>query len=247
MRGKYGKLAPVIHRNTLSFDKYVIPDRADLPVSPEKIFYEYKVSDSVWASTMFGNDTAGDCVLASFFHMAMNIDAHNDGIKSIPTAADVLALYYKLTGGADTGLDIANTLEVARTDGLLGRKILAWMAVDWTDADKTKLAIALTGGLDVGVQIFQSAEDQFDASKPWNLPNTGPLQGGHSIPYLGKGTAGETCITWATRQPTGESWFQANCDEAYVLIFPEWLEAAGRLPSFTLDLDALTADIKLLS
>ncbi len=255
MAGMLGKLDPVKHRCTLDFSKYIIPDHAAellaLPTAPDRAFWEYAVPDKVWGSTMFGNATAGDCVLASFFHQAMNVDANTKRKLVIPSEADILNLYSQLTGwdpytgNNDTGLVMTDTFEIARITGLLGRTILGWAKVDWTDPQHSMLAVALFSGMSVGIQVPQSAMDQFDAGQPWNT-SSGAIVGGHNVPVFGEWYDGGTAITWAKRQPYYNPFLMTNCDEAYVLIFPEWFDAAGKTPKFALDLATLEADMNAL-
>jgi len=102
------------------------------------------------------------------------------------------------------------------------------------------------GGVDIGVNLPNSAMDQFGKGQPWNVVfDDGGIDGGHSIPLFGYGSAGTTCVTWGQRQPMSWNWFLKYCDEAYAAISLDWLTASGTAVN-QIDLPTLQADLKAI-
>jgi hypothetical protein len=55
---------------------------------------------------MFANDTVGDCVIAEHAHQLLRFAFYQQQKQITITDAEVLAEYYKETGGPDSGLDM---------------------------------------------------------------------------------------------------------------------------------------------
>ncbi len=244
---KLGKLAPKPNSKTLKFSKYLKADA--LPAPPTKVFWEYKIPAPTWG--MFGNDTVGDCTCAAMAHMLMNWTAHTGSIV-IPTDADVLKAYSAISGydpvsGAnDNGAAMTDVLAYWQSTGLAGHKIDGWVQIDHTNYKQVQQAIYLFGGLDIGVQFPNSAMDQTNAGKTWDvLPNDGGIDGGHCVCNFGYGAAGTTAVTWGQLQPMTWKWWKAYVDEAYAVVSLNWLDASGIAPSH-LDVATLRADLQAL-
>lgn len=234
-------LPPKPNAQTLQFSKYA---GASLPPPPTKVYWEYKVPAALWG--MDGNDSVGDCTCAAIAHMVANATAHT-GDLFIPSKDDCLKVYADVTGydgteATDNGAVITDILAYWKTTGIAGHKILAWAALD-KSIDEVKQGIWLFGGVDIGITVYQSMEEQFANGQPWDNPSGAQL-GGHSIPLFGYGRDGTTGLTWAALQQMGWATFQQICSEAYVVITPDWLQQ-GKTPN-GFDLVGLEADIALL-
>lgn len=246
-RYKLGKHAPKVHSKTLLLSKYT----AALPAPPAKVFREWKIPAGGWG--MYGNDTAGDCTFASPAHMEMLWTGHT-GTLFIPAESDIIAGYSAVsgydpaTGANDNGAAITDVLAYWQNTGIAGRKILGWAQVDQTNIDAVKQAIWIFGAANIGVNLPNSAMDQFNNGQPWTmLADDGGIDGGHCIPLMGYGSQGTSCITWAEREGMDWNWFQKYCDEAYVVITQDWLnQATGTTPS-GFDLATLQADLKAIA
>lgn len=242
MSGKLGRLPRKEHPRTLKLSKYT----ASLP-EPSKAYWEYMVSN--WP--MMKNDTVGCCTCACAGHMIQNWTAHTFGMQ-VPSDADILAAYSAVsgydpaTGNNDNGAAITDVLSYWQGNGIGGRKILAWAEIDASNIDAVKQAVFLFGGVDIGFNVPQPAMDQFDAGQTWTTIPNSAIEGGHSVPVLGYGSAGCTCVTWAKLQPMTWDFFKAYCDEAYAVITSDWLTAARTTPIAGLDLAALQADLAAL-
>ena len=242
MAGKLGRLPRKEHPRTLKLSKYT----ASLP-EPSKAYWEYMVAN--WP--MLANDTVGDCTCACAGHMEQNWTAHTFGLQT-PTDEQILAAYSAITGyipgdpSTDNGAAITDVLDYWQDAGIAGRKILAWAEIDAADIDAIKQAVFIFGGLDIGFNVPQSAMDQFDAGQTWTVVPNSSIEGGHSVPILGYGSGGCTCVTWAKLQPMTWDFFKTYCDEAYAVITQDWLTAAQTTPIAGLDLAALQADLAAL-
>ena len=55
--------------------------------------------------------------------------------------------------------------------------------------------------------------------------------GGHCVPLSGYDANKIWCVTWGALQPMTWQFLSTYCDEAYVLLSQEWMEASGVSPS----------------
>lgn len=248
MAGKLGKLAPKSNAKTLQLAKYtanIIPDE------PEKVFREWRIPPNGWG--MYGNDIYGDCTCACPAHMEMLWTEHSNGLY-VPSEESILAAYSAVTGFSvgpppvnDNGAAITDVLDYWRTTGIAGKKIVGWAQIDQTNVKAIKQAIWLFGGINIGINLPNSAMTQFDQNLPWViLPNDGGIDGGHCIPLEGYGSEGTSCITWGRRQGMNWDWFLKYCDEAYAVITMDWIiQNTGKTPS-GFDLATLEFDLNAL-
>jgi len=252
--GKLGKLAPKVHEKTLLFGNF-LGDAIPPPAPPTKRAWEYGIPDSEWG--MYGNDQIGDCTCASKAHILMAVSA-NAGKLFVPTLDDVVSLYTNVTGydpaqtqpdgsnPTDNGAVMTDVYAYMLAHGFAGRKILGWVQIDHTNRTHFEQCVELFGACDVGVQLPASAMNQFNAEQSFDVVEPdGGIEGGHCIPFLGYGSLGETCITWARRKPAGIPWFQKYCDEAYGLIWEDWFDTTGVAPNH-FNKDALWAALQAL-
>ncbi len=239
---KLGRLPRKEHPGTLKLGKYLTVGAA-----PMKSYWEYKVGD--WP--MMVNDSVGDCTCACAGHMIQNWTAHTYGMAT-PTDDEIIAAYSAITGyvpgdeSTDNGAAITDVLSYWQNPGIAGHKILAWAEIDTKNLAAIKQAIFLFGGIDCGFNVPGSAMDQFNAGQTWTVVPGSDDEGGHSVPILGYGSLGATCITWAKRQPLAWDFFAQYFDEAYCIITQDWLTAAQTSPIAGLDLAALQADLAAL-
>ncbi len=248
--GKRGKLPPKPHRCNLPFEKYL---GVDLPKPSPVRAWEYVIRDDAWG--MLGNDTIGNCTVVSKAHILMAVTANTYGIGGIiiPTLDEVISLYSAITGydpktGAnDNGAAMTDVNDYLLKNGLAGHKLLGWVKIDHTSRVHFEQCVELFGACDTGVLLPDSAERQFDAGQNWDLVSPpDPGQDGHDVPYLGYGRQGETCITWARRQPCGISWFTQYADEGYGLIWEDWFDTHTGISPSHFDRDQLWEDLQAL-
>lgn len=244
---KLGKLAPKHNPKTLMFNKYLLPKA--LPPAPSKVFWEYKIPQPKWG--MFGNDRIGDCTCAAIAHMLMNWTAHT-GSMITPSEEEIISVYSAIsgydkdTGQNDNGAAITDVLAYWQKNGISGHKIDGWVQIDHTNLESVRQAIYLFGGLDIGVNLPNSAMDQTNDHKTWEVvADDGGIDGGHCIVNFGYGAGGTTVVTWGDLQPIAWDWFKAYCDEAYAVVSLDWLDKSGIAPNH-LNVAALRADLLAL-
>lgn len=244
---KLGKHIPKAHPKTLEFARYAV---GGLPASAEKVYREYKTPDS--AKKMFGNDSIGDCTCAGAANLLISATCHT-GEVVIPSDADVIAMYSAIsgydpsTGNNDNGAAMTDALEYLRTTGLSGHKILAWAKIDHHNLEHRQLAVDLFGATYVGVELPQSAMDQFGKNQPWEIVLGSVIEGGHAIVHPGYGAEGGDYVTWAKwDQKASAAWESQYVDEEYVIITEDWINQATQKTPGGIDLATLQEDISQL-
>jgi hypothetical protein len=255
---KLGKLPPKFHPKTLMLSKYLSSNL--LPNPAERVFREYKTPDA--AKQFFGNDEIGDCTCAGAANLLILATCHT-GTVVIPTLAEVIAMYSTVSGyipgdaSTDNGAAMTDVLSYLQSTGLSGHKILAWAAIDYTNLNHRQLGVQLFGATYVGVNLPQSAQDQFAAGTSWEVVPDDPIEGGHAIIHPGYGSEGGDYVTWAKwDQKASSAWENKYIEEEYVLITEDWFELVrkkhhgkkhkkSQTPS-GIDLATLEADLKAL-
>ncbi len=177
---------------------------------------------------MFANDVHGDCVIAARAHLTLRFEDIEQGSVQMITDQDVLAEYFKETGGPDHGLVILDSLNEWRQFGWkVGPKkkkytIHAFAQIDAHNHAEVQAAVYLLTAAYVGVALPKSAQAQIQSGQPWDV-TTGPdatpnSWGGHCIMIPGYTAAGPVCVTWGRKQQMTWAFFDKYCDEAYAIV-----------------------------
>jgi hypothetical protein len=242
---------PAVHTARTKRSKDIIA-RALAPLGTAPTISDDYVS-AVTAATggdwgILGNDQYGDCVPADDGHYLM-LRTANTGTIVIPTEAQVLALYSAETGfnpadpNTDQGTDETSDCEFMVSTGFLGHKADATTALDPTNLNNIKWCIQLFGGIKFGVNLPQSAMDQFDAGKPWGVvEKDGGIIGGHDVLGVKYDGTFFYVVTWGRLQIVDPAWILKYVEEAHALLFADWIAQNGTAPS-GLDLQALISDL----
>ena len=245
---KFGRLAPYPEsvKPRLKLANYL---HAPLPPAPAKVDWFSKIA--VWP--MFLNDTIGDCTVAAAGHMIESSSTYGSS-SVLLSDAQILAAYEEITGyqpgnpNTDAGARIQDVLGYWRSFGLGGHKALAFAQVDQANDTEVKQAVDLFGSLDLGINCPQSAIDQFQAGKPWDVvSDDGGIAGGHSIELAGYDGTYFYVVTWGELQPMTPAFWKAYVEEAWLAIIPEWFNAGIDPQGVDLyglgqDMSALTGD-----
>jgi hypothetical protein len=170
------------------------------------------------------NDQLGDCLDAAQAHMEQVFSAQVDGKPFVATDQDVLKAYEGLgyvpgDPSTDNGGTIPQALEVWRKQGIGGRTIKGWAEVSVSDHAELLSACAEFSGLYAGLNVPQSALDQFNAGQGWDVvAQDGGIAGGHCVPILGYDAAGVILVTWGRVIRATWPFFTAYFDELAVVI-----------------------------
>lgn len=245
---KLGKLAPKKDDRTLLLAKYFTDQLPAVPTSYDWV----DGAPPEWG--MMGNDTVGDCTCASAGHLLMLwTDAAGDLFT--PTDEQILAAYSAITGytpgdsNTDTGAAELDVLNYWKKKGIAGHQIGAYAAIDKTNTDLVTKATYIFCGAYIGLALPQSAQDQdvWDTvADDGSGASAAGSWGGHAVPVVAYDENGVTIVTWGALKKMTWAFWNAYCEEAYVIISPDFLTqdvspVGIDLASLQSDLAAVTA------
>jgi hypothetical protein len=126
----------------------------------------------------------------------------------------------------DQGGVITNVLDYFRTTGIGGHKITDHAEVNLTQF-RIEQAVSTFGGLDMGILLPKSAQDQ--VGDLWDIINfdvTGLASpgswGGHSVPIVKYDPTGLWVVTWGKLQKASWRWLECYADEGQACISPDY-------------------------
>jgi hypothetical protein len=241
-----GKAPKKWHAKTLFYRNYHVA----VPPAPSVCYYDKRIRQSDWQ--MYLNDNIGCCAVADPAHEILLHTSYTRQVAN-PTDNDVLNAYEKISGyvpgdaSTDSGCAMTDVWNYWSMTGIAGDKIAGWVEIDVKNADHVKQAIFAFGGIHLGVQLPNSALDQFNAGQPWTvLPDDGGLAGGHAVYVPGYRQGDWICpVTWGKAIEASWEWMLKYADEAYATVSLDWLSNIGLSPSH-LNLDALKQDLLAL-
>ena len=186
---------------------------------------------------MFGNDRWGDCVIAARANQTMRFEAYEHGVVPSITTQQCLDEYWKEEGYVPSSCWLFKAFQGPPPDnGLVALDSLnSWRKEGWImgtqPSDKIhafasalselefKLGCQYLEGVQVGVALPKSAEDQFSRNMPWEVvPDDGGIVGGHMIYGKGYNPTGPIIVTWAKEVQCTWDWYSKYRDEAYVCV-----------------------------
>lgn len=201
-----------------------------------------KVSWTVPSWPMYLNDQLGDCTEAGKGHMIQALSAWGEG-KELTVTDNQVEAWYERDGGyvpGDPSTDNGCVMQDVLNNWNLDDKALFPISEfaelkDYYSIAKVKQALYLFGAVYVGVNLPQSAVDQFNAGLPWTYVPGSPIAGGHAIVLSEVLAAGNTdvmhLVTWGQLQPASISWWNHYVEEAWVVLSPDWVNKSGVDPS----------------
>jgi hypothetical protein len=230
-----------------------------LPARPGAVRWHYRdvfkrtalklppaVFGHIWNQTkidMLGNDQCGDCVWATQAHLLQAMQRGVGKPQTQFTAESVIGDYSAFTGydphepNSDTGTNMADAASYWRRTGITdgsGAKhtIDAYVSITFEDTDELLQAAYDFGGVGLGLNLPQSAIDQFDRHIPWrNSFINGKAAGGHAVALLGRNSRGHAIIaTWDGITAANMSFIKKYADEALAFLSLEYLDAKGLNP-----------------
>lgn len=208
--------------------------RVGVQIPPHPASEDYAAGLTAWQ--MLGNDQAGDCVAVTWANARRLVTA-TLGSEDYPTQDEVWSVYQTQNPGfdpsgtantdgpgssSDGGMDIQTLLEYLTSEGGPdGVKPVAFAQVDYTNDDELDAALAIFGGVWVGVTVTQANLDQFQNSQPWDYDASSPNDGGHCV-LAGGYLPGDTrFITWAAETGFTDEFRAHQVEECWVVIWPE--------------------------
>jgi hypothetical protein len=233
--------------------------------SPDWVSAVMKQSSGGWG--MDGNDQYGDCTCADCAHQEM-LRTANVGTIWIPSQLQVLALYAQFQGytgdpsnlhaiesylaNNDNGCDELTVIQYLTQHGWLGRKLNGSASLDPTQLDQLKWAVCLFGASRLGLNLPDSAMDQFNNGQPWDYVEGAQLDGGHDVPLVKYDASTYYVVTWGQLWPVTPAFMTAKYDdgspyveEAHAELALDWVNAKGTAPD-NLDMDQLAADLSAI-
>ena len=207
---------------------------------------------------MLGNDTYGNCVAVTWANVRRLVSFVLTGKDVYPSQDGVDAVYRTQNPNfpdEDNGMDIQTLLEyLVKNGGPDGVKALGFAAVDYTNADEVKAAIAIFGSVWTGVNVLKVNMTQFDQGRPWDYSVASSVDGQHSVVSGGYGdtpadtgalSGDEKFITWAQETSFTDAFWSHQVEEAWVVLWPEMLNdpdflAGIDLATFAADYTAIT-------
>lgn len=224
-----------------------------VPAHPSSADHFSRVSD--WG--LYGNDRYGVCGPTSLANQRKLTSLYLTGLEKSPTQDDVFDLYRRsgnprfdpATGADDNGVDMQTMLEAALEGGIGGDKPLAFAAVDHTNLEEIRAAVAVFGSVLYGVNLETAQQDQTDAGV-WDYRRSGEW-GGHAVlggrySDLSDDAADRTgVVTWAELVDMTDSFMAHQLEEVWVVIWPEHLGSRAFLEG--VDQQALARDYEALT
>lgn len=243
---KFGKKPVVYDRRDLQFMRY---RTGVLPAHPAQFGHENLIGADAWG--MLGNDTVGDCVFAGSDHETM-LWTTEAGDSAMFTPENAIADYSAVTGydpndpSTDKGTDVRQALQYRQQTGLIDasgnrHKIGAYLALEPGNFDSLLETMYLFSAVGIGIEVPQSAMDQFNAGQPWSVVHgSQEMVGGHYAPLVAE-RGNLICVTWGRLQQMTLQFYMKYCDEAWAILSPEMLKEGVSLEGF--DLAQLKADL----
>lgn len=171
-----------------------------------------------------GNDRYGDCTIAGVAHLIAAWNAEVKDNDHVPNGNQVVAQYFKLSGGTDTGLNEHDVLRTWQRSGLFGHRIAAYAPVQPTDIAGLHRAVAFYGGAYLGIECPESCQEQFQAGKPWTYEPDAPIEGGHCIVALGYDAHYVYCATWGGVAPVTYAFLAHYLEETWAVIPAQFVD-----------------------
>lgn len=210
-----------------------------------------------WASKvptwpMYLNDQIGDCTCAGVGHAIQAFTAFASTEKTVADN-DVLKVYEAVsgynpsTGANDNGAVEQDVLQYWHDTGMAGHKISAFASVNISSLTDMRLALRWFGSVYLGINVPQSAEDQFSAGQPWAVdPNANnSIIGGHCVVMQEWDPQFARVVTWGALQRMTWGWFEKYGEEAWVVVTPDFAKSNG-LEASGVSVAQLVADFKAL-
>lgn len=218
------------------------------PAHPVSV--DYLASLSNWK--VLGNDQYGDCVSVGVANMRRSTTAalSTETYASLNEVLDFYKTQNPSFPAEDNGMDMQTALEyLVAHGGPDGVKALAFAKVDHANLAEMDAAVAIFGGVFVGINVLAANMTEFDRQQPWDYIAGSPVDGGHAV-WAGGYNAADIrndirFITWAKETSFTDAFVSHQMDEAWVVVWPEHLGSKAFLAG--VDLTQMAADYAALT
>lgn len=245
---KLGRNKPLVIPPHLRLGNYML---RKMPTPPPTV--NYGAGASTWLANILGNDANGDCTIAAAFHIsgALLLNA-GQSLPSVYTTATAVALYYKLTGGPDVGLDEQTVFNWWQSNGLLDgtHKIVARVFVDPTDIEQIQTALWLFENLYFTAALPDAWVNPMPASNgfTWGVAGDSDPDNGHAYMGFAYDSIGVQTDTWGlfgttTYAAIAKYNCQASGGGCYAVISQDAINTGTQKAPNGFDWSQLVADI----
>ena len=250
-RFKLGKKSA--RRGAVRFKLSTYLKKHHLP-APPKVFGHHALIRN-WG--MLGNKKYLDCVWAGAAHETMLWNKEANRIVEFNDPG-VLKPYAAVTGfkkndpKTDKGTDAQHAASYRRKTGIVDvkgkrHKLAAYLALSPGNVDQLILAMYLFSAVGIGLKLPESAIDQFQAGKPWDIVSRMKPMGGHYVSGVGRDAKGNiVVVSWGRTQLMTPRFYRKYCDEVIAYVTEDMLVPPLRRSLDGLDIKQLMADLKTL-
>ena len=244
---KLGKKPARKNSVILKFADYL--DVSKFPKIPNHFGHEGFQDTFNWG--VLGNDTVGDCVIAGAMHETMIWSRVGQGKIAQFSKESAIKTYSEITGyspdnaNSDQGTDMAVAASYRKNTGVLGsdgirHKVAGYLALNPGNLQQHLIAMYLFGAVGIGILFPNSAMQQFNQGRVWDIDNSSSIEGGHYVPLVAN-RSHILCVTWGRLQGMTNEFFQRYNDESIVYLSEEMLKNRKSAEGF--DYDQLTVDL----
>lgn len=233
------------------FDSALHPEAVTLPQSVDYF-------SQVTTVGMHLNDQWGCCTCSGCANIVQGITTYGLGKEVVVPDADVLKEYEKAgfnpndgppgNNPTDQGWTCADALAYLKHTGLAGHKIAAYGQVSYTDHAKVQLVLSQFGYASLGVNLPQSAMDQFNAAEKagtvatWSVSGSSTIIGGHCIIACGYTPLGPVIWTWGAHVQLTWAWVDTYVAEFWPVVSLDWVDGASKKDPEGVDKAALASE-----
>lgn len=247
MPRKFGRISPKVLPNDrtdlLHFAAFLKPQ-----LKPPPTTCNWNKAGLVYPMSL--NDELGDCGPAACAHQIQAWTANTQASAKVLTDAEVLACYeavsgYNGTPATDVGVNLETLMMYWKDTGIGGNKILASASVDPAMLANIQWAVIVFGGVQLGINLPQSALDETDANQPWTVVKGSPIVGGHDVAAIGFDPEGFVAISWGQLVKITYAFVAKYVEEIWCVVDPSWLDSKGLAPNL-LNAGSLMVDVGLI-
>ena len=254
MKFKLGRKSFVKDPRDLLLAKYL--NHSLIPTVP-LILQPYTKYNGQWG--MMLNDKIGDCTCAGQAHHVLLANAVVNKTVIIPDQ-NVLSLYENFgydpsqtdadgNNPTDQGAQVRDVLKYMQQTGIMDdagifHKIDIFTQIEAGNLAEMKKAFMLGDLVGIGLNLPDSAQDQFQNGQPWDVVPGANIEGGHYVTLMGWDGSFFNICTWGQIWKATYNFMIQYIEEAWAGFMDDFL-VSGKSP-IGLDRPTLIADLQSL-